>query len=41
MDIYKEMYLKLFDAVSDAIETLRAAQKEVEELLVRDGDNDT
>ena len=41
MDIYKEMYLKLFDAVSDAIETLQAAQKEVEQLLVRDGDKDT
>ncbi len=40
MENYKEMYLKLFDAVSDAIETLQTAQKEVEQMLVADGDED-
>ncbi len=39
MENYKEMYIKLFDAISEAIETLQSAQKEVEEMLV-DADAD-
>ena len=31
---YREMYLKLFNAVSDAIETLKEAQDQAEEMYV-------
>ena len=38
---YKEMYLKLFNAMSDAIEKLQEAQKEVEKMYIEaeDGEN--
>ena len=40
MENYKEMYLKLFSAVSDAIELLQAAQREVEEMFVNAEDKE-
>lgn len=39
MDEYKKMYYRLFNAVSDVIDTLKTVQTETEELFVspRDG----
>ena len=35
MPDYKEMYLKLFNKVTDAIEILKEAQKETEEIYIK------
>ncbi len=37
---YKEMYLKLFNAVSDAIETLKEAQNQAEEMYINAEDDE-
>jgi len=37
MEIYKDMYYKLAAATAEAIETLREAQKETEEMFVSGG----
>ena len=37
MEIYKDMYYKLAAATAEAIETLREAQKETEEMFVSAG----
>ena len=34
MDCYKEMYYKLFNSITDAIEELKEAQQEAEEMLI-------
>ncbi len=34
MDCYKEMYIKLFNKVTDVINDLQAIQKETEELFL-------
>ena len=38
---YKEMYLRLFNAVSDAVETLKEAQNQVEEMYINAEDEKT
>lgn len=40
MDNYKEMYLKLFNACEDAINSLIDAQRECEELCISCSEND-
>ncbi len=35
MPQYEEMYYKLFNAVTDAIEALKTAQKEVEDMYIK------
>lgn len=40
MNIYKEMYYKLFNRVTDAIEELKAAQLEAEEMFLSDPDGE-
>ena len=35
MPQYEEMYHKLFNAVTDAIEALKTAQKEVEDMYIK------
>ena len=37
---YKEMYLRLFNAVSDAIETLKEAQDQAEEMYINAEDDE-
>lgn len=38
MPDYKEMYHKLFNSVTDAINTLQEAQRQTEEMYMRDGE---
>ena len=38
MPQYEEMYHKLFNAVTDAIEALKTAQKEVEDMYIKNED---
>lgn len=40
MDNYKEMYLKLFNACEDAINSLIDSQRECEELYISCSEND-
>lgn len=40
MPDYKNMYLKLFNRVTDAVEMLMQAQKEVEEMYISGEDED-
>ena len=40
MDKYKEMYLTLFNAMSEAIEKLQEAQKEVEKMYIEAEDGE-
>ena len=35
MPQYEEMYYKLFNAVTDAIEALKTAQKEAEDMYIK------
>lgn len=35
MDNYKEMYIVLFNAITEATKILEEAQKEVEEIFIR------
>ena len=35
MQQYEEMYYKLFNAVTDAIEAFKTAQKEVEDMYIK------
>ena len=34
MEIYKEMYIELFNAITDEIERLKALQQKVEEMYI-------
>ncbi len=41
MPDYKQMYSKLFNAVSEAVELLQNAQAETEELFIKTASDDT
>lgn len=40
MPDYKERYLELFNGITDAIESLKKLQKEVEEKIISDESDD-